>query len=217
LATLLGKAKRIKNQSSSNMGGNDGGTTDKGDKMSPFNEANMIFPQSMDELPDELHQKLQAKLDVDVKAFLEGCTKNRHDKVTQFREPPFGEATTTASHDSEVEAAEKPTEKVNIEVDPYLTHANFATMLEDDKKVIGNNLMSDVDMIMPRFDKIEGKTADYVDISADESPSKHPQYGMPFNFYDNQSMYAAANKTKLAALVTETNKTNLGGLVLLCE
>ena len=129
----------------------------------------------MDELPDGLCQKLQAKLDVDIKAFLESCTKNRHDKVTQFRDPPFGEATTTASHDSEVEAAEKPTEKVNIEVDPYLTHANFATMLEDDKKVIGNNLMSDVDMIMPRFDKLEGKMADYVDQSAETSTAKQPQ------------------------------------------
>jgi len=66
------------------MGGNDGATTDKGDKTSPLNEANMIFPQSMDELPDELRQKLQAKLDADVRAFLESCTKNWHDKVTQF-------------------------------------------------------------------------------------------------------------------------------------
>ena len=48
-------------------------------------------------------------------------------------------------------------------------------MLEDDKKVIGNNLMSDVDMIMPRFDKIEGKTADYVDRSSETSTSKQPQ------------------------------------------
>ena len=63
------------------MGGNDGAATDKGNKTSPFNEANMIFPQSMDELPDELCQKLQAKLDADVKAFLESCTKNWHDKV----------------------------------------------------------------------------------------------------------------------------------------
>ena len=54
LVTPLGKAKRIKNQSTSNMGGNDGAATDKGDKTSPFNEANMIFPQSMDELLDEL-------------------------------------------------------------------------------------------------------------------------------------------------------------------
>jgi len=79
------------------MGGNDGAATDKGDKTSPFNEANMIFPQNMDELLDELRQKLQAKLDADVKAFLESCTKNRHDKVTQFCEPAYGDATTSTS------------------------------------------------------------------------------------------------------------------------
>ena len=58
LATPLRTAKRIKNQSASNMGGKDGATTDNDDKTSPFNEANMIFPQSMDELLDELCQKL---------------------------------------------------------------------------------------------------------------------------------------------------------------
>jgi hypothetical protein len=37
----------------------------------------------MDELPDELRQKLQAnKLDADNKAFSESCTKNQLDKVT---------------------------------------------------------------------------------------------------------------------------------------
>ena len=52
--TLLGKANRIKKQSTSNMGGNDGAAINKGDMTSPFNKANMIFPQNMDELPDEL-------------------------------------------------------------------------------------------------------------------------------------------------------------------
>ena len=79
------------------MEGNDGAASDKGDKMNPFNECNMVFPQNMDELPVELHQKLQAKLDVDVKAFLESYTKNRHDKVTQFREPAYSDATTSIS------------------------------------------------------------------------------------------------------------------------
>ena len=71
MATPLGTAKRIKNQSTSNMGGNDGAATDKGDKTRPFNESNMIFPQNIDKLSDELRQMLQAKLDADVKAFLE--------------------------------------------------------------------------------------------------------------------------------------------------
>jgi hypothetical protein len=65
------------------MGDNDGVATDNGNKTNPFNEANMLFPMSMDELPDELRQKLQAnKLDADTKAFLESCTKNQLDKVT---------------------------------------------------------------------------------------------------------------------------------------
>jgi hypothetical protein len=64
------------------MRGNNGATTDKGDKTSPFYEANIMFPQSIDELLSELRQKLQAKLDADIKASLESCTKNQHDKVT---------------------------------------------------------------------------------------------------------------------------------------
>ena len=61
-------------------------------------------------------------------------------------------------------------------------------------------------MIMSSFDKLEGKTLNFVDASADELASKQPQYGMPYNFYDNQSMYRAANKAKLASSATETNK-----------
>jgi hypothetical protein len=37
-------------------------------------------------------------------------------------------------------------------------------------------------MIMSRFDRLEGKTTDYVDAFADESASKQPQYVMPYNF-----------------------------------
>jgi hypothetical protein len=50
--------------------------------MNPLNKGNMLFPTSIDELPDELRQKLQAKIEADTKAFLEGYTKNRRDKVT---------------------------------------------------------------------------------------------------------------------------------------
>jgi hypothetical protein len=35
---------------------------------------------------------------------------------------------------------------------------------------------------------------------------------MPYNFYDNQSLYAAANKDKLASSAIETDKANLGGV-----
>jgi hypothetical protein len=42
-------------------------------------------------------------------------------------------------------------------VNPYPTHANYATMMDDHKKVIDNNLLTAVNMIMARFDKLEGK------------------------------------------------------------
>jgi hypothetical protein len=35
---------------------------------------------------------------------------------------------------------------------------------------------------------------------------------MPYNFYENQSLYAAANKTRLPSSTLETNMTNLGGV-----
>ena len=37
---------------------------------------------------------------------------------------------------------------------------------------------------------------------------------MPYNFYDNQGMYVAANNAKLASSATETDKVNLGGVSL---
>jgi hypothetical protein len=57
---------------------------DGGDHTDPFNLKNINHLTSIEELPDELHQKIQAKLDVNVKAFHESCTKDQRDKVTQF-------------------------------------------------------------------------------------------------------------------------------------
>ena len=64
---------------------------DGGDHTDPFNQKNINHPASIEELPDELHQKIQAKLDADVKAFLESCTKDRREKITQYKEPDFSE------------------------------------------------------------------------------------------------------------------------------
>jgi hypothetical protein len=72
------------------MRGNGAATEE--DKTNPLNKGNMLFPTSIDELPDELRQKLQAKIDADTKTFLESYTKNGHDKVTQFREPVYSDA-----------------------------------------------------------------------------------------------------------------------------
>ena len=81
-------------------------------------------------------------------------------------------------------------------VDPYPTHANYATMMDDHKKVIDNNLLAAMNMIMPHFDKLEGKTTD--GNQSGVPSSKQPGFGMPLNFYDNQGLYAAANKGKSA-------------------
>ena len=118
----------------------DGAATDKGDKTSPFNEANMIFPQNMDKLPDELREKLQAKLDADVKAFLESCTKNRHDKITQFCEPAYGDATASTSSSAKEKGVEKAKYDEEVNTDSYPTHANFAQMLIYERKLRNDNL-----------------------------------------------------------------------------
>jgi hypothetical protein len=72
----MGKKKRSKIQSTSDMGSKGEAAGEKGNKTNVPHDANMIFPQSIEELTDELRQKLQAKLDADVKAFLESYTKN---------------------------------------------------------------------------------------------------------------------------------------------
>jgi Fe-S cluster biosynthesis and repair protein YggX len=142
------------------MGGNDGAASNKGDKTNPFNEGNMMFPTSMDELPDELRQKLQAKLDADVKAFLESCTKNQHDKVTQFQEPSYGDATASASSGTKENGAGKAKYDEEVNTDTYPTHANFAQMLVDERKLHLNNLQHLSNLLNVRMDKYEGNTTD---------------------------------------------------------
>ena len=76
--------------------------------------------------------------------------------------------------------------KDNEEVeDPFPTHANYAKMLQDHRTVTNNDLMTIVNMIMSCFDRLDGKKVDCVDASTRESASKQPQYGMPYNFYEN--------------------------------
>jgi hypothetical protein len=84
-------------------------------------------------------------------------------------------------------------------------------MMDDHKKVIDNNLLAVVNMIMARFDKLEGKTTD-CDQSSVASTSKQPKFGMPFNYYENQGLYAAANKGKLTPSTPETDRAGLAGV-----
>jgi hypothetical protein len=69
-------------------------------------------------------------------------------------------------------------------VDPYPTHANYATMMDDHKKVIDNNLLTAINMIMARFDKLQGKTTDGNPSGVDSS-FKNPKFGMPLNLFGN--------------------------------
>jgi hypothetical protein len=197
LATPLGK-KKNKIQSTSKRSDDDK-TKEKGNHTDPFNPKNINHPSSIEEIPDDLCQKIEAKFAANLKAFLENCTKDRHDKVTQYREPNFGDSIASTSATPKV----KVDEKVD---DPYPTHVDYAKILQNHKTVNDNNLMTAVNMIMSRFDRLEGKTIYYVDLSVDELDSKQPKYGMPYNFYDNQSLYAAANKAKLASSAIKTDK-----------
>jgi hypothetical protein len=63
-------------------------------------------------------------------------------------------------------------------------------------------------MIMARFDKLEGKTTDG-NASGVNSSYKQPEFSMPLNFYDNQNLYAAANKDKSVSLAIKVDKTGL--------
>jgi hypothetical protein len=87
-------------------------------------------------------------------------------------------------------------------------HAIYATMMDNHKKVIDNNLLAAMDMIMACFDKLEGKTTNG-NQSGVASSTKQPEFGMPLNFYDNQGLYAAANKGKSASSTLKTDKAGL--------
>jgi hypothetical protein len=195
LTTLLEKEKKI--QSTSSMSDDDK-PKDKGDHTDPFNQ------REYQELPEYLRQKIKVKFSANLQAFLASCIKEQRGKATQYREPIFGDPNASISAAPQVKTNE------GVEY-PYHTHVDYAKMLQDQRTITDNNLMTTVNMFMARMDRLEGKTTDYVDAYANESTSKQPQYGMPYNFYDNQSLYAAANKAKLTSLATETDKANLGG------
>jgi hypothetical protein len=116
---------------------------------------------------------------------------------------------TSSAHAASEVRTTKP--KYDDDVDPYPMHANYATMMEDHKKVIDNNLFVAVNMIMAHFDKLEGKTTDG-NQSGVASTSKQPEFGMPLNFYENQGLYVAANKGKLTPWAFETDEVGLASV-----
>ena len=79
LPTPLGKAKQSKIQSTSDMGNKGDAVGEKGDKTNVAHDANINHPKTIEELPEELKQQVEAKFNAVLKAFLQSCTKDRRD------------------------------------------------------------------------------------------------------------------------------------------
>jgi hypothetical protein len=98
--SLLGKNIMI--QFTSNMWGNDVSKYREGHTNS-FNTKNINHLTSLEDLSNELRQKIQTKLNDNLKTSLEiVINKDRQDKVTQFCEPDFSDAIASTSSTQEV-------------------------------------------------------------------------------------------------------------------
>jgi hypothetical protein len=86
-----------------------------------------------EQLPEDLRKMLEAKYDVGLKAVLVSYTMGGRDLVVQYRDPIFSDPSTSTSTAPEV----KGNEKVD---DPPPTHVDYANMLDDHKKMSGDNL-----------------------------------------------------------------------------
>jgi hypothetical protein len=91
---------------------------------------------------------------------LESYTKNRQDKVTQFHEPIYGDATTSTSIGTEDTDGDKVKFDEEVYTDAYPTHTNYSKMLEGERKMQSNNLQHLANLLNARMDKLEGKTTD---------------------------------------------------------
>ena len=75
-------------------------------------------------------------------------------------------------------------------------------MLIDERKLHNNNLQYLSNLLQARMDKLEGKTTD-----CDQSGAmQQPQFGMPLNFYENQTSHAFASQFQSAPSASETDK-----------
>jgi hypothetical protein len=144
LAIPLGNARRKIKFSSSNMRSNG---EDTEDRTQVPHEGNINHPMNIDELPMELKQQVEVKFNAVLKAFLQSCTKGGREKVTQFRESDISKLITSTSSAPAAPEVRISEPKYDDIVDPYPTHANYATMMDDHKKVIDNNLLTVVNMI----------------------------------------------------------------------
>lgn len=94
---------------------------------------------AIEELPNELHQKIQAKHDVGLGAFRESCTKDQWDKVTQFHEPNFGDSIASTF------STPKVNDKENMVMIPTMSMLTMLRCCKGIKLTINdNNIMSTV-------------------------------------------------------------------------
>jgi hypothetical protein len=63
-------------------------------------------------------------------------------------------------------------------------------MLQDHKNVADDNLLTEVHMLLARFDRLYGEMVDHVDASISQSTSfaNPPQFRMSFGYYDHQKL-----------------------------
>ena len=80
-------------------------------------------------------------------------------------------------------------------------------MLIDERKLHINNLQHLSNLLQAHMDKLEGKTTD-----CDQSGAmQQPQFGMPLNFYENQTSHASASQFQSAPSASETDKVGQPG------
>ncbi|CAD6254829.1 unnamed protein product [Miscanthus lutarioriparius] len=77
-------------------------------------------------------------------------------------------------------------------------------MLIDERKLHSNNIQHLSNLLQACMDKLEGKTTD-----CDQSGAvQQPQFGMPLNFYENQTSHASASQFQSAPSASETDKAS---------
>ena len=214
LATPLGRIKRkLRFESIPNiMPNNDASKSKKAE----VHEGNIVHPTSVDELPDELKAKLQAKLheqmEAVTRAFLDSCAKDRHDRVEQFKELVVKEPVAIETSNIEVINRGKP-----IYDDSYPQHADYAIMLDGHKKVVDSNLKtmksdlkSIASKIMARFDRLEGKEPSIEDVDEYDCD-------LPVSSYDDQAYNSYDKGKSVQSEAARTDYTNRRQLVRFAE
>jgi hypothetical protein len=141
----------------------------------------------MEELSEELQVQLQAKIVDLTNAFLGGCSKDRHNHVTQFKEPSVADFMAFTSSAHEVYPNDPP--KFD---DGPISQAEVAKLVLDQQVSLTQKLQESREALEARLNKLEGKTTD----SDQSGVLPPPKFGMPQGFFKNQSSVSEASKLK---------------------